>query len=97
MAIRSAGVRDLTIEQRLDLVPTLAGRQRVVEPLPGGLTNTNLKVTVAGHSYVARLSSPSADLLAIDRTAEHQNSVAAAASGIAPAVRGFRARRRACC
>ena len=89
MVIQSAGARDLTIEQRLDLVPTLAGRDLVIEALPGGLTNTNLKVTVAGHSYVARLSAPSADLLAIDRVAEYQNSIAAAASGIAPAVVDF--------
>jgi thiamine kinase-like enzyme len=89
MAVRSADLHDLTIEQRLDLVPALAGHDRVVEPLPGGLTNTNLKVTVDGHHYVARLSSPSATLLAIDRTAEHLNSVAAAASGIAPAVVDF--------
>ena len=89
MAVRSANLREQTIDQRLDLVPTLAGRQRTVEPLPGGLTNTNLKVTVDGHHYVARLSSPSANLLAIDRAAEHLNSVAAAASGTAPAVVDF--------
>lgn len=89
MVINSDSIRDLTIDRRLDLVPTLAGRDRVIEALPGGLTNTNLKVTVTGHSYVARLSSPSAKLLAIDRAAEHLNSVAAAASGIAPAVVDF--------
>ena len=89
MAIPSAGVREPTIQQRLDMVPTIAGQRRVIESLPGGLTNTNLKVTVGEHSYVARLSPPSSDLLAIDRVAEYRNSVAAASTGIAPAVLDF--------
>jgi len=76
----------LPTADRLDLVPVLRDRTRTVEPLPGGLTNTNLKVTISGTSYVARLSRPSAAMLAIDRQAEYQNSLAAAATGIAPRV-----------
>jgi thiamine kinase-like enzyme len=53
-----------------------------VEPLPGGLTNRNYKVTTAGGSYVVRHSTPSsADELAVDRQAEYENSVRAAAAG----------------
>jgi thiamine kinase-like enzyme len=59
--------------------------------LVGGLTNQNYRVTVEGRRYVARLSSPSGSLLAIDRVAEHANSRAAAKSGVAPVVAGYSA------
>ncbi|WP_197676400.1 choline/ethanolamine kinase family protein [Nakamurella panacisegetis] len=83
-----AWLRDGTpsVEERLDQVAALADPARVVEPLPGGLTNTNCKVTTTSGTYVARLSRPSADFLSIDREAEFRNSVAAASTGIAPQV-----------
>jgi thiamine kinase-like enzyme len=86
------GVMSQTIDARLvarvDSVPELAGYLEVSD-LSGGLTNRNLKVTTPDGSYVARLSSPESALLAIDRVAEHANSVAAAASGAAPDVIAF--------
>jgi len=82
-------VRGMTIPERLDRVPLLAGPDRVIEAIPGGLTNANYKVSTGGRSYFARLSDPSSALLAIDRAAEHQNSVAAATTGVAPAVLDF--------
>jgi len=84
-----AGVRGQTVAQRLDMVPVLAHPGRVIEAIPGGLTNANYKVSTGGHTYFARLSDPSSDLLAIDRSAEHHNSVAAATAGVAPAVVAF--------
>ncbi len=84
-----AVVRGPTVEQRLAMVPIFAGRDLVVEAIPGGLTNANYKVNTDGHCYFARLSDPSSDLLAIDRAAEHHNSVAAATTGVAPAVVDF--------
>jgi thiamine kinase-like enzyme len=74
---------------RLTAVPIFTGRRLDVVPLEGGLTNQNYRVSVDGRSYVARLSDPSGALLAIDRAAEHANSLAAAASGVAPAVAGY--------
>ena len=72
---------------RLRAIPAFAAGPLEVEDLPGGLTNRNLKVTTGdGQHYVARLSSPDASLLAVDRDAEHHDSVAAASTGIAPAV-----------
>jgi thiamine kinase-like enzyme len=72
---------------RLRAVPVFASGPLHVEDLPGGLTNHNLKVTTGdGHRYVARLSDPDASLLAVDRDAEHHDSLAAATTGIAPAV-----------
>lgn len=70
---------------RLDAVPQLADRREVSE-LSGGLTNQNLKVTTPDGTYVARLSSPESSLLAINRSHEHSNSVAAASSGAGPRV-----------
>ena len=74
----------LSVDERLDLAPALHGIGRRRQPLPGGLTNSNFKVSTAAGTYVARLSRPSSGLLAIDRDAEHLNSVAASRAGIAP-------------
>jgi len=50
--------------------------------LPGGLTNKNYKVSTLGGAFVLRHSSPSsADELAVDRRAEYENSLRAAAAG----------------
>ena len=66
----------------LDLVACLRGRAREVEELPGGLTNVNLKVTTAEDTVVVRIAQSGSELLAIDRQAEHLNSVAAAEAGV---------------
>ena len=59
-------------------------------PLPGGLTNRNYRVTSAnGVEAVVRLSSPQSAQLAIDRDAEYANSVAAASTGVAPGVLAY--------
>ena len=48
------------------MVPQLSRAADVAE-LPGGLTNTNYKVTTASGAYVVRVSAKDAGLLAIDR------------------------------
>jgi len=75
-----------TIDDILPRVAQLAGTGRVVSELPGGLTNTNYKVVVNGRSYVVRVSSKDAGLLAIDRENEYVNSVAAAEAGVGAGV-----------
>jgi thiamine kinase-like enzyme len=65
----------------LATVPSLAGAQRTIEELPGGLTNRNYKVSTAGGAFVARVWQASGELLAIDRENEYRNSVIAAAAG----------------
>jgi thiamine kinase-like enzyme len=75
-----------TIDDILPRVPQLAGADRAISELPGGLTNTNYKVEVGGRSYVVRVSSKDAGLLAIDRENEYQNSVAAAEAGVGAGV-----------
>jgi aminoglycoside phosphotransferase (APT) family kinase protein len=71
---------DGTLERVLAKVPELADPAEVAE-LPGGLTNTNYKVTTATGAYVVRVSAKDAGLLAIDRENEYLNTVAAADAG----------------
>ena len=83
---RNAGVSvDGTLAAILETVPELRGPISVSE-LVGGLTNTNYKVETDSGSYVVRVSSKDAGLLAIDRENEYQNSVAAAEAGVGAGV-----------
>ena len=75
----------------LDRLAVLAGRSWRQEPLPGGLTNTNLRVTTddgldPALDLVVRCSHAGSELLGIDRDAERANTEAAAAAGVGPAV-----------
>ncbi|MEU6710960.1 phosphotransferase [Nonomuraea sp. NPDC046802] len=72
----------MAVPEVLDRIPLLSGVPRSVEELPGGLTNHNYKVTTPSGEYVVRVSASDGALLAIDRDAEHANSVAAAAAGV---------------
>ena len=66
----------------LEKVACLRGKPRRVEELAGGLTNVNLKVSYPGGTVVVRVAQPGSELLAIDRSAEHLNSRAAAQAGV---------------
>ncbi len=73
--------------ERIDV---FRGRPCRVESLPGGLTNRNYKITTPDASYVLRHSNPSSeDELAVDRRAEYENSVRAAATGVGAPVVAF--------
>ena len=65
------------------------GRPAGVEVLGGGITNRNFKVTVDGGVYVLRIGGRDTELLGIDRRAEHEASLAAAAVGVGPEVVAF--------
>ncbi len=56
------------------------------EPLDGGITNRNFRVTLDGSDYVIRCPGKDTDLLGIDRVAERLATDAASQLGIAPAV-----------
>jgi thiamine kinase-like enzyme len=73
---------DDELEALLDRIPVLRGLPRSVTELPGGLTNQNLRVTTAGADYVVRRFRGDAELLGIDRDAEHLNTCAAAEAGV---------------
>jgi thiamine kinase-like enzyme len=72
-------------DEILDLVPELRD-PRDVKALPGGLTNTNYKVTTEQGSYVVRVSGKDTSLLAIDRENEVHNTIAAAEVGVGAGV-----------
>jgi thiamine kinase-like enzyme len=71
----------MPLEEVLAAVSELRDPQSV-EPLTGGLTNTNYKITSAAGSYVVRISGKDTSLLAIDRENEVHNTIAAAESGV---------------
>ena len=77
----------MLVDQWLDKIACLAGQERRVDDLPGGLTNHNYRVRTATHDVVVRISPPTTGLLAVDREHEWLNSKAAYAAGVgAPVV-----------
>ena len=78
------------LDALFDRTKSLAAKPRTVSELSGGLTNRNYKVTTPDGIFVARISSVGAELLAIDRDCEYQNSVTAAAAGAGAPVVEYR-------
>ena len=77
------------IEDALSKIDAWEGKDISVEPLSGGLTNTNYKVSVDGVPFFVRVSGESTELLAIDRKNEYTNSKAATKAGVGPKVRYY--------
>lgn len=65
------------------------GRHAEIEPLGGGITNHNFKVTVDGEVLVLRIGGKDTDLLGIDREDEYGASRAAAEVGVGAEVIDF--------
>jgi thiamine kinase-like enzyme len=65
------------------------GEEARVQVLGGGITNHNFKVEVSHGSYVLRIAGRDTALLGIDRSVEHEASLAAAAVGVGPDVVAF--------
>ena len=65
------------------------GRSAEIEVLGGGITNRNFKVSLDGGAYVLRIGGRDTELLGIDRRAEYEASLAAAAVGVGPEVIAF--------
>jgi thiamine kinase-like enzyme len=65
------------------------GRPVELEPLGGGITNRNFKVSVGHEVFVLRIGGKDTALLGIDRRAEHAASVVAAELGVGPEVIAF--------
>jgi thiamine kinase-like enzyme len=86
----SFSLTDAQLDAMLDELPALAGQERRLEDLSGGLTNRNVKVTTAAGVYVARCAGTSSNLLGIDRDAEHYNTRAAADAGVGAPVIDYR-------
>jgi thiamine kinase-like enzyme len=73
-------------EEALAQIEDWKGRNILIQPLSGGLTNSNYKVKVDGTAYFVRVPGESTELLAIDRDNEYHNTKAAAEAGVAPRV-----------
>jgi hypothetical protein len=74
------------IEEVVNKIPDWDGKDIVITPLSGGLTNSNFKVQVDGIPYFVRVPGASTDLLAINRDNEVHNSKAAFVAGVGPKV-----------
>jgi len=72
----------------LQRVPELAGRALTLAPLPGGITNRNVCVSVEGSEdrWVVRLPGADTHLLGIDRDVELAASIMADGIGVGPGV-----------
>lgn len=76
----------VTVEEAVNKIPDWQGRPVKIEPLSGGLTNTNYRVEVEGQPFFVRVPGPKTELLAVDRKNEAYNTKAAAAAGVGPKV-----------
>jgi thiamine kinase-like enzyme len=76
----------VTVDQVIDRVPEWRGRSITVEPLAGGLTNSNYRVDVDGEAFVVRIPGTATELLAVDRRNEYHNTRVAADAGVGPRV-----------
>ena len=65
------------------------GERASFEPLGGGITNHNFKVTAGGEQLVLRVGGKDTELLGIDRNHEHEAALRAADLGIGPEVARF--------
>jgi thiamine kinase-like enzyme len=79
----------LTIDELIDRVPGWAGRVHAIEPLEGGITNRNYRVSFGGpdgECFVVRAPGENTALLGIDRRHEEEAARQAAALGVGPEV-----------
>ncbi len=76
----------MTIEEVIAGIPAWDGRHVAVEPIEGGITNTNYRLTVEGDRFCVRIPGRDSSLLAIDRAAEYANTLAAARAGVGAGV-----------
>ena len=74
------------IEEAVGKIDDWQGRNISIQPLSGGLTNSNYKVEVDGRPYFVRVPGESTELLAVNRDNEYHNTKAAAEAGVAPKV-----------
>jgi thiamine kinase-like enzyme len=65
------------------------GQELELEPLGGGITNHNFKVSSDDETFVLRIGGKDTDLLGIDRRAEYAAARAAASVGVGPEVVSF--------
>jgi thiamine kinase-like enzyme len=74
------------IEEAVAKVEDWQEKNISIQPLSGGLTNSNYRVEVDGTPYFVRVPGQSTELLAINRENEYHNAKSAAEAGVAPRV-----------
>src|SRR5918996_4032727 len=74
------------IEEAVAKIEDWKGRKVSIQPLSGGLTNSNYRVEVDEKPYFVRVPGESTELLAIDRDNEYHNTKAAHEAGVGPKV-----------
>ena len=84
--LNTLGIIMPVIDEIVSKIENWKGRNISIQPLSGGLTNTNYKVTVDEIPFFLRIPGESTALLAIDRRNEYFNSQAAAETGVGPKV-----------
>ena len=77
------------IEEAVTKIEDWQGKDISIQPLSGGLTNSNYKVEVDGSPYFVRVPGESTELLAVDRDNEYHNTKAAAQAGVGPQVHHY--------
>ena len=77
------------IQDILERIPGWSGREMVVAPLTGGITNQNYRVEVGGETFVLRVGGQGTHLLGIDRGREYACTAIAAHLGIGAEVMHF--------
>ena len=87
-AVSDASALEREFAPLFNKVKLLRSRTLITE-LSGGLTNRNFRVDTAQGVFVARVSSNSSDLLAIDRTSEFRNSTIAGNGAVGAQVLDF--------
>ena len=87
-AVSDASALEREFAPLFNKVKLLHSRTLITE-LSGGLTNRNFRVDTAQGEFVARVSSNSSDLLAIDRTSEFRNSTIAGNGSVGAQVLDF--------
>jgi thiamine kinase-like enzyme len=78
-----------TIDPIVAKLPGWAGQIGQVEPLLGGITNQNYKVSVGAETFAIRICAQGVGIHGIDRQVEQQCARAAARIGVAPEVYAF--------
>lgn len=82
---------DQQTEYILNLIPAWSGLHALVTPLPGGITNQNYRVDIAGESFVLRIGGKNTHLLGIDRERERVCTAIAAQVGVGAEVISYHA------
>jgi thiamine kinase-like enzyme len=77
---------DPQLDAVIAAVPEWRGHEPTITPIEAGRTNRNYRVEMGSASFFLRLSHEDTALLGIDRVAEYEAALAAAASGVGPEV-----------